>query len=244
MTVEYSREGDVASIEMRRPDKRNALNTQMCRDILDGIRRAPEDGVRVVVISGTGPVFCAGADLGGDRFAADFIPTHTEMLRTICAVPIPVIAALGGPAIGGGCQLALAADLRIMVPEAYFEIPSTKIGIPVDPWTMRRAAALGGGGIARGLLLGGQRVGAERAHACGLANRLGDSTEAMRWAESIAQRAPLALQHAKEVLNDDYSDREPTDRLRALADTAWASEDLIEGYQAFREKRVPRFRGL
>lgn len=244
MTVEYSRDGDIASIELQRPDKRNALNTQMCRQILEGIGRAPEEGVRVVVISGVGSVFCAGADLGGDRFAADFIPTHTEMLRAICAAPIPVIAALGGPAIGGGCQLALAADLRIVVPEAYFEVPSTKIGIPVDPWTMRRAAALGGGGIARGLLIGGQRITGEQAYACGLANRLGDPAEGKLWAVSIAERAPLALRHAKEVLNDDDSDREPTDRLRELADAAWASEDLREGYQAFREKRVPRFRGV
>lgn len=244
MTVEYSRDGDIAGIELQRPDKRNALNTEMCRAILAGIRQAPEDGVRVVVISGVGSVFCAGADLGGDRFAADFIPTHTEMLQAIVAAPIPVIAALGGPAIGGGCQLALAADLRIMVPDAYFQIPSTKIGIPVDPWTMHRAAALGGGGIARGLLLGGQRIEAQQAYASGLANRLGDPAEGTRWAKSIAERAPLALQHAKEVLNDDDSNREPTERQRELADTAWASEDLREGYQAFREKRAPRFRGI
>lgn len=242
--VEYTRDGVVAGIELQRPDKRNALNTEICLAVLDHVQRASEDGVRVLVITGAGPVFCAGADLSGDRFAADFIPTHTRMLRAIVEAPMPVIAAMVGPAIGAGAQLALAADLRVMGPDSYVRIPSTRIGLPIDPWTVRRVSALAGGGVARGLLLGGERIGADQAYACGLANRIGDVDEARRWATSIAELAPLALRHLKAVLNDDGSEREQTARQQELAQAAWASEDLQEGHLAFRERRTPVFRGV
>lgn len=238
-----SRDGDVVTIELQREDRRNALNTELCVLLRDAVDEAVADGARVIVLTGQGSAFCAGADLSGDVYADGFLDTLLEMLRTVDSVPVPVIAAVNGPAIGAGTQLALASDLRVVAPDAYFAVPATKLGISVDSWTVKRLVALAGGGPARTVLLGAEQLGASEAHAAGLANKIGGLDVAQEWAKKIATLAPLSLRHLKLVLNDDGTHDDPTPEQSAALAAAWTSEDMHEAWLARQQKRSPMFRG-
>ncbi|MBY4380797.1 enoyl-CoA hydratase [Rhodococcus fascians] len=241
--IGLSRDGDVVTLELQRPERRNALNTELCLAVRHGVEQAERDGARVLVITGQGTTFCAGADLTGDAFPESFGQILEEMLIAVESVSIPVVAAINGPAVGAGTQLAIACDLRVVAPDAFFEIPSTRLGIAVSNWTIRRLAALAGGGVARTILLGGERVHAEQAFTCGLANKLGDVDAAMTWAQSITELAPLALRHLKLVFNDDEIHDDPTPEQAAAFHAAWNSEDMKEARRARAEKRKPKFVG-
>ncbi len=241
--IGLSRDGDVVTIELQRPDRRNALNSELCLAVHRGVEQAEHDGARVVVITGQGTSFCAGADLTGDAFPEHFGQILEEMLFAVESASIPVVAAINGPAVGAGTQLAIACDLRVVAPGSFFEIPSTRLGIAVSNWTIRRLAALAGGGVARTILLGGERVHADQAYTCGLANRLGDVDVATEWAQSITELAPLALEHLKLVFNDDGAHDVPTPEQAAAFEAAWSSEDMREARRARTEKRAPKFVG-
>ncbi|MFF0818594.1 enoyl-CoA hydratase [Rhodococcus sp. NPDC003318] len=238
-----SRDGDVVTIELQREERRNALNTELCVLLRDAVDEAVDDGARVVVLTGQGSAFCAGADLSGDVYADGFTDTLLEMLHTIDSAPVPVIAAINGPAIGAGTQLALASDLRVVAPDAFFAVPAVKLGISVDSWTVKRLVALVGGGPARTVLLGAERIDAEEAYGFGLANKVGDLAAAQEWAKRIAGLAPLSLRHLKLVLNDDGTQDDPTPEQLAALRAAWSSEDMHEAWRARQEKRSPTFRG-
>ncbi|MBY4226058.1 enoyl-CoA hydratase [Rhodococcus fascians] len=241
--IGHTRDGDVVILELQRPDKRNALSTDLCVALRREVEQADADGARVVVITGQGSSFCAGADLTGDAFPDAFGETLEGMLTAIERVSVPVVAAINGPAVGAGTQLAIACDLRVVSPEAFFEIPSTRLGIAVSNWTIKRLAALAGGGVARTILLGGERVHADQAYTCGLANKLGDRDVAVQWAHSITALAPLALRHLKLVFNDDGAHDDPTPAQRAAFEAAWSSADMKEARRARAEKRAPKFVG-
>jgi enoyl-CoA hydratase len=159
-------------------------------------------------------------------------------------VPVPVIAAINGPAIGAGLQLAMISDLRVVAPEAFFQFPIAKYGLALDNWSIHRLASLVGYGRARGMLLAAEKLTADVALQTGMANRIGTLADAQAWAAEIAGFAPLSLQHAKRVLNDDgaYSQDWP-DVHKEMFDKAWASKDVIEGQVARIEKRPPNFQG-
>ncbi|MCJ0976886.1 enoyl-CoA hydratase [Rhodococcus sp. ARC_M12] len=241
--IGHTRDGDVVTLELQRPDRRNALNSELCLAVQRGVEQAERDGARVVVITGQGTSFCAGADLTGDAFPEHFGQILEEMLTAIERVSIPVVAAINGPAVGAGTQLAIACDLRVVAPGGFFEIPSTRLGIAVSNWTIRRLAALAGGGVARTILIGGERVHADQAYTCGLANKLGDVDAAMEWAQSITALAPLALKHLKLVFNDDGAHDVPTSEQAAAFEATWSSEDMKEARRARTEKRTPKFAG-
>src|SRR5699024_6003921 len=131
-------------IEIRRHERRNALNLQLCRDLKQEVETVATDA-RCIVITGQGTSFCAGADLDG-VYGPEFIDALYSMLYTLCSVPVPVIAAVNGPAIGAGTQLAIACDIRICAPTARFAIPTARNGMAVDPWTIRRLRDLVGSG--------------------------------------------------------------------------------------------------
>ena len=162
-----------------------------------------------MILTGAGSVFCAGADLSGPVYEQSFLDKLLATLRLIEDIPMPVIAALNGPALGAGLQLALAADLRVMSPSSFCAVPAAKIGVTVDEWTIKRLVSLVGAGDAAGILLGCESMSAERAHVVGFANRIGDLGEAQRWAAMIATLAPLTLRHYKLVLGDDGARDEP-----------------------------------
>ncbi|WP_460439812.1 enoyl-CoA hydratase [Amycolatopsis stemonae] len=231
----------VGLIVLDRHEKRNALDVEH----LDALRAAVEKlagTARAIVVTGTGTSFCAGADLHG-VYGDGFRKALYAALSAITAAPVPVIAAVNGPAIGAGTQLAIACDLRVADSTAVFAVPTARNGLAVDPWTVRRLALLSGGGPARAMLLGADRLDAERAHGYGLADRLGTLADAMAWAREIAEFAPLSLQYSKTALESLFEPQPSEPRLDELFDSCWSSEDFAESRRAHAEKRAPRFRG-
>ncbi|MGY4098600.1 enoyl-CoA hydratase [Nocardia sp. R16R-3T] len=239
--LEVSRDGDVVTIELQREQRRNALNIELVTRLREAVWTAAEDA-RVIVLTGRGPLFSAGADLSG-VYSEGFLAALVDMLHTIESVPVPVIAAINGGALGAGVQIALAADLRVMEPDAYIAIPAAKLGITVDRWTVRRLVSLIGGGPARTILLGAESVSAADAYSFGFANRLGTLADAQAWAKSIAQLAPLSLRHLKLELNDDGTRDPESTQQRAALEAAWTSQDAQEGRLARAEKRAAKFVG-
>lgn len=241
--IESSAVGAVTTIELVRPEKRNALNEQMVQALSVAFTEAVASGARAIVLTGRGEVFSAGADLSGPVYEHGFIEQLVALVEQIETTPVPVIAALNGAALGAGLQLAMAADLRVMDPAALAGIPAAKIGVGLDEWTIRRLVSLVGGGQARGMLIGCDPLSADRAHTLGFANRIGDLAEAQHWAATIAGFAPLTLQHYKLVLTGDGArDQPPAERDQAMR-AAWLSEDLQEARAARTEKRPPKFAG-
>ncbi|MBF6438497.1 enoyl-CoA hydratase [Nocardia cyriacigeorgica] len=236
-----SRDGDVVTIELQREERRNALNIELVTQLRDAVIDAAEQA-RVIVLTGRGPIFSAGADLGG-VYSEEFLDRLLEMLHTIESAPVPVISAINGAALGAGVQLALASDLRVLEPDSYIAIPAAKLGITVDRWTVRRLVSLIGGGPARTILLGAEPVSAEDAYGFGFANRIGTLADAQAWAKSIAELAPLSLRHLKLVLNDDGTRDPENAQQREALEAAWTSADAQEGRLARQEKRAAKFQG-
>jgi len=241
--IGIERVGDVTTIELQRAERRNALNTELVDQLREAIEKAAADDVRVIVITGQGTVFCAGADLSGDVFAADFPDKAIALNKAIDAAPMPVIGAINGPAIGAGVQLAMICDLRVVAPEAYFQFPIARYGLALDNWSVRRLSSLVGYGRARGMLLAADKLPAETALQTGMANRIGTLADAQAWAAEIAQLAPLSVQHSKRVLNDDGAYEEPWPTHREMFEKAWSSKDVIEAQVARIEKRSAKFNG-
>lgn len=242
--IGVTRDGHVMTLEMQRAERRNALNAELVDGLREAIEKASAEDVRAIVLTGQGHVFSSGADLSGGQGVADELPDKARALNlAIDAAPVPVIGAINGPAIGAGVILSMICDLRVVAPEAYFQFPVAKYGIALDNWSIRRLTSLVGAGRARGMLLAAERLTADAALSTGMANRIGTLEDAQAWAQEIAGYAPLALQHAKRVLNDDGAYEEPWPAHKELFDRAWASQDIIEAQVARIEKRPPRFKG-
>ena len=234
----------VTTIELQRPERRNALKSQLAEELREAVQKASDDGsIRAVVLTGQGTVFCAGADLSGDAFAADYPDRLIELHKAMDGAVIPVIGFINGPAIGAGLQLAMVCDLRVVAPDAFFQFPTSKYGLALDNWSIRRLSSLVGHGRARAMLLTAEKLTAEVALQTGMANRIGTLADAQAWAADVAGLAPLAMQHAKRVLNDDGAYEEQRPAHKELFDKAWASQDVIEAQVARIEKRPPKFQG-
>jgi enoyl-CoA hydratase len=234
----------VMTIELQRPERRNALNSRLVDELREAIQKAGDDGsTRAIVLTGQGTVFCAGADLSGDAFAADYPDRLVELHKVMDAAPIPVIGAINGPAIGAGLQLAMQCDLRVAAADAFFQFPTSKYGLALDNWSIRRLSSLVGHGRARAMLLTAEKLTAEVALQTGMVNRIGTLPDAQAWAAEVAGLAPLAIQHAKRVLNDDGSIEEAWPEHKELFDRAWSSQDVVEAQVARIEKRPPKFQG-
>ncbi|MFP5071368.1 enoyl-CoA hydratase [Pseudonocardia nantongensis] len=236
----------VGLIELDRPDRRNALDVATCRELVDASARVRADGARAVVVAGTGPAFCSGADFG-EVYGEDFLEALYAALHAVADLPMPVIAAVHGPAIGAGLQLALACDLRVAAPEAVFALPTARLGLAVDPWTIERLVQIAGGGTARSLLLACATVDAGTAHARGLADTLGDREAAFAMAADVATMAPLTLAYNKRVANafgrGGHTEERDVRALQSAFEDCWNAEDIAEGRTARAEKRPPRFQG-
>ena len=231
------REQTVSVLELRREERRNALDVDLCRELLDGARAEVDAGARVLVVTGRGSSFCSGADLDG-VYGEEFLEALYGMLHGLTRLPVPVVAAVNGPAIGAGTQLALACDLRVAGDTARFAVPTARNGMAVDAWTIRTLAAVAGGGVARRLMLAAETLDRDAAVHCGLVDRVGGLEVALAWAHEIAVLAPLSLAHNKGVLNG--ADDEAVETSFA---SCWASDDVAEASAARREKRTPTFQG-
>jgi enoyl-CoA hydratase len=234
--------GPVALITIDRAERRNALDHEALEQLLEVHGRTA--AARVLVLTGAGGHFCAGADLSGVEDT-----TFTDLLRSVLRAfrddPRPSIAACDGAALGAGTQLAVACDLRVATASARFGIPAAKLGLMVDHWTVERLALLAGAGPARAMLVAAETYGGDEAARFGLVQRIGDLDEALGWADEIATLAPLTIAGHKLALNrlEMPVGRGDDDDVQAAVAAAWGSEDLQEGIAAFRERRRPRFRG-
>lgn len=232
----------VAILTIDRDDKRNALDVSHLDGIRDAVVRAVEGGCRALMITGAGKAFSAGADLDG-VYTGGFRTALYGALRTIATAPVPVIAAVNGPAIGAGTQLAIACDLRVSSPTAVFAVPTARNGLAVDPWTIRRLSVLAGGATARALLLACESFDAETAHARGLTDRIGTTFDAIELATQIATFAPSSLQYSKHALNVLMEPDQWDDILDSGFEKCWCSADFEEGQHARAQRRAPVFDG-
>src|SRR5258708_23024607 len=171
--IGLTRVEDVLTIELQRPERRNALNSQLVEELRQAVEKAAGEDVRVFVLTGQGTVFWAGADLSGDAFAADYPDRLIELHKVLDAAPIPVIGAINGPAIGAGLQLAMQCDLRVVSLEAFFQFPTSKYGLALENWSIHRLSSLVGHGRARAMLVTAEELTAETALLTGIANRIG-----------------------------------------------------------------------
>jgi enoyl-CoA hydratase len=233
-------DGGVLVVTLDRPERRNAVNHEMLAGISAGIDEA-RGRARVLVLTGAGGAFCAGADLTAVEDEA-----FAEVLRGVLAgfgeLDCPVIAAVDGPALGAGTQLALACDLRVATPASRFGIPAAKLGLAIDWWTVQRLTGEAGAPIARAMLLAAATYTAADLYPTGFVHRLGGLHDALHWAHELAALAPLTIAAHKRGL--EALESRPVDPAFAAARLrAWASDDAREGPRAFLDKRPARFTG-
>ena len=251
--VKYQRDGAVAVITLHRPDAMNAFHTELRAALAFALEKAHEDdAVRVVVLTGEGRTFSAGADLkaGIDRDVSEILQVEYRPIQeAIANMPKPVIAAVPGSAAGIGLSIALHCDLLIMADNAFLLSPFTTISLVPDGglnWLLvhqlgyRRAFQLS---------VESERIPAERCVELGLANRAVPADElmpaAMEWAGALAERAPLSMAATKKVMRfaafRDWG--EAYDMEAKFQGELLGSDDNQEGIQAFFEKRKPKFTG-
>ena len=251
--VKYELQGAVAIITLYRPDAMNSFNTELRADLAAAIEKAAgDDSVRVVVLTGEGRTFSAGADLkaGIDRDVTEILQQeYRPVQEAIAEIPKPVIAAIPGSAAGIGLSIALHCDLLIMADNAFLLSPFTTISLIPDGglnWLLvhqlgyRRAFQLS---------VESERIPAERCVELGLANKAVPAEElmsaALEWAETLAERAPLSMAATKKVMrfaaNKNWG--EAYDMEATFQGELLGSDDNKEGNQAFFEKRRPKFTG-
>jgi enoyl-CoA hydratase len=229
-------------ITLNRPERRNALDHQTLDELRAAQRAAAEGGARVVVLSGAAPAFCAGADLSGVEDDV-FVATLRQVLEGFGELDAVTIAAMDGPALGAGTQLAVACDLRMATADTVLGIPAAKLGIAVDRWTIDRMTRELGWSISRNMLLAASTYTGAQLESTGFVHRLGTVPEALDWAARLAGLAPLTIAAHKrglELLPEGDAGFEDIEAARLRA---WRSADAAEGVAAFAEKRSPQFSG-
>ncbi len=242
----------VARLRLTRPDARNAINRTVLTAFQDHLDALADRDVRALVVTGTEGVFSAGADLNevqalDPSAARTFSRLGNEVFAQLEAFPCPVIAAVNGYALGGGCELACACDLRYAVASARLGQPETTLGMIPGWGGTFRLPDIVGRAAAKELVLTGEPVGAPEAHEMGLVHQVFDAAtfvdDVLERARSVASNAPIATREAKRLLA-----RSPHHLRSAMNEEALAlahcvsTDDQSEAVSAFLEKREPTFR--
>jgi len=265
-TLQLSVDSHIAHVRINRPDKANAMNRAMWREIgnaFEWIDATPE--VRVAVLSGNGAHFTSGIDLAMLAGVADEVDDDCEgrkrekLRRTILALQDsltslercrkPVLAAIHGACIGGGIDLICCADMRYCAADAFFSIKEIEMGMTADVGTLQRLPKLIGDGMVRELAYTGRKFLAEEARSVGLVNRVFESPEAllqgvMQIATEIAAKSPLSMRGTKEMIiyARDHSVADSLNYIATWNAAMLMSSDLQEAMMAGMQKKVPMFR--
>jgi len=244
----------VMQIMLNRPHRMNALGFDMTLKLNEALVQVIAAKARVLMLRGAGKGFCAGADLKERReMNADRRSAHNAAINrfvdALAKAPMPTIAVVNGPALGGGCEIALACDLRVIADDAQIGLTETRIGVIPGAGGTQRLPRLIGAARALEMMMTGEPVTGLRAAAIGLANRAVPSAEldacALEVARSLAARSPLGLRAIKNLVYQGLEEtienglRLEREGLKELL----CSADYLEGLTAFAEHRAPRFTG-
>jgi enoyl-CoA hydratase len=252
-TVIYETKGPVAIIRLNRPKALNALNAKLVSELADALQAAQDDdAIGAIVLTGSEKAFAAGADIKEmedksfqDVYLQDFITHGWERVTTVRK---PVIAAVAGYALGGGCEVAMMCDFILAAENAKFGQPEINLGIMPGAGGTQRLTRAVGKAKAMEMCLTGRMMDVEEAERCGLVSRIIPTDElldeAVKTAETIAKLSRPAVYMAKEAVNRAFETtlREGVLFERRTFHSAFALEDRVEGMKAFVEKREPKFR--
>ncbi|MEM7345626.1 MAG: enoyl-CoA hydratase/isomerase family protein [Chloroflexota bacterium] len=254
--INYSVDAGVAQIQINRPEQRNALALTMIKQIAEAVEQASSTpDVRVIVLTGVGKVFSAGADLNeipqamvSPEAAKTFDTAFNIASQAIKACPLPTIAKLQGHTVGGGLLLASSCDIRVTTANAKFAYPVTRIGLILNREALKDLINLIGLSRSKLFLFSGQRLTAQQAEMWGLVDWVFDDdvfdAEADRLILDIAAGAPLSIQANKRMINEIWQQGHVDETLADESyDLIYNSTDLREGFQAAREKRTTNFQG-
>jgi methylglutaconyl-CoA hydratase len=255
-TLKLQTSGDIATITLSRPEKRNAISTEMMNDLMGALGEIETDSARVAILTGEGKAFSSGMDLAALKTLATQSPAENledarrfaRLLRRIWSFPKPTIAAVNGAAIAGGCGIATLCDFTLAVPEATFGYPEVRIGfLPanVAVFLMRQIAEK----HARDLLLTGRIIDAAEAQRMGLVNQIVLGAELMAAAQTLAEAllafSPTSLLKTKKLLCDIAAPEVDRELELAIVESAQirTTADFREGLASFLEKRPPKWGG-
>jgi 2-(1,2-epoxy-1,2-dihydrophenyl)acetyl-CoA isomerase len=258
-TVLVERRQHVVCVTLNIPERRNPLTYQMVTELRDALGRSVDAGARTAIITGAGKGFCAGGDIGsmssgfggggGPASARDGVLTFYKAAMGVAGLPIPVIAAINGAAVGAGLNLALACDIRIAASGAALAASFLRIGLPPGMGSSWLLTRLVGPAKAAELIFTAEPVCAEEAERIGLVNRVVPPEslvdEAWAMATKIAAGPPLQTRMSKQALRLALEhDHETLLQFEAMAQAVSSqTEDMREGLTAFLEKRRPEFKG-
>jgi len=251
--VEVGRDGAVAVVLLNRPEQLNALSNELMEELVARLEELDRDEeVRAIVLGGNERAFAAGADIGelAQASAIDlYYERRVERWDAIRGLRTPLVAAVSGYCLGGGCELAMSCDLIVASETAQFAQPETGLGIIPGAGGTQRLTRAVGKALAMDVILSGRRLSAREALAAGLVARVVAKEawleEAKRVARDIAEKGPVATRLAKESVDRAYetSLSAGVEAERRALYLAFASEDAKEGMTAFGEKRSPDFKG-
>jgi enoyl-CoA hydratase/carnithine racemase len=245
--------GAVGLARLDRPEVRNALSPELMEELASTCERWDEDpDVRCIVIAGGDDWFAAGADIRvmAERSFAEALTSPTARFwPRLAAIRTPLVAAVSGYALGGGCELALACDMIVASEEAQFGQPEILLGIIPGGGGTQRLARVMGKQRAMELVLTGRRIRASEANELGIVTKLAPPDAwldaALELAATVAERPALAVRLGKQAVlaAEETAMTAGLDHERRLYELAMATEDRVEGMTAFLEKRKPEFRG-
>ena len=256
LLIERSDDRHVVTVTLNRPEQHNAMNTAMGEDLLACFTALASDpDVRVVILTGGGDrAFCAGGDLKerngmtDEAWRAQHVIFEQAAMRLL-RCPVPVIAAVEGFALAGGCELAILSDFIVAGDTAVFGVPETTLGIFPGIGGTQLLPRILGAPLAKELIFTGRRMKADEARATGLVNHLVPAgqarVKAREIAETIARNGPIAVRQAKKAIA--YGSETDLETAMILAIEAYnatvVTEDRLEGVRAFNEKRRPQYKG-